>query len=79
MSEKMTTEELVDHPLIRVAPEEDDAERYLIEAIKAIQAEYQCAIEPYIDRLARLHALKRPSYQVDASLLATLKGVTEHE
>ena len=79
MSEKRKTEGLVERPLIRVAPEEDDAERYLIEAIKAIQAEYQRAIEPYLDRLARLRALKRPSYQVDASLLATLKGLTDHE
>ena len=75
----MTTEEPVDRPFIRLVPEEDDAERYLIEVIKAIQAEYQRAIEPYIDRLARLHALKRPSYQVDASVLATLKGLTAHE
>ena len=75
----MTKEEPVAQTLVPVAQEEDDAERYLIEAIKAIQAEYQRAIEPYLDRLARLRALKQPSYQVDASLLATLKELTDHE
>ena len=79
MTEKMTREELVDHPIIRVAPEEDDAERYLIEAIKAIQAEYQRAVEPYLNRLAHLRALKTPSYRVDVHTLATLKGLTDHE
>lgn len=75
----MTRNETVDHTFSLAAPEEDDAERYLIEIITAIQAEYQRAVEPYLNRLAHLRALKIPSYRVDVHTLATLKGLIDYE
>ena len=44
-----------------MSDEYEDARRWLLEMIAAIQSDYQRQIQPYIDQLARLEATRQPS------------------
>lgn len=60
-----------------IYPPDTGEERALRETIATIEAEYRKAAKPYVDRLAKLYAMKHPTYILEPheAEAMNLKGI----